>query len=66
MDKFEKDWKWVVIGTIISWSMGYLGADRMYRGQVGLGVVKLITFGGFGVWYLIDALTWTFKLGKLK
>lgn len=62
----EKNWKWVLIGAIISWSVGFLGADRFYRGQIGLGVVKLITFGGLGIWYLVDACVWTYKLGKLK
>lgn len=62
----EKNWKWVLVGTIISWSVGYLGADRFYRGQVGLGVLKLLTGGGLGVWYIVDASIWTYKLGKLK
>ena len=34
--------------------LGYLGVDRFVRGQIGLGVVKLITCGGCGVWSLID------------
>jgi len=65
-EKMEKDWKWVLIGTIISWLIGYIGADRFYKGQVGLGIVKLLTLGGFGLWYLIDAFTWTYKLGQVK
>ena len=24
------------------------------RGQVGLGILKIITFGGCGVWFLVD------------
>jgi len=60
----KSNWKWLLVGTIISWSIGFLGADRFYRGEVGLGILKLITFGAFGIWWLVDALIWTYKLGK--
>jgi TM2 domain-containing membrane protein YozV len=60
----KRDWKWVLVGTIISWLLGYIGADRIYKGEVGLGIFKLITLGGFGVWWLVDALIWTYELGK--
>lgn len=60
----EKNWVWLLVGTIISWSLGFLGADRIYKGEVGLGVLKLVTLGGLGVWWLVDALIWTLKLGE--
>lgn len=62
----KKDWKYLLIGTIISWSAGFLGADRIYKGEVGLGILKLVTFGGLGIWWLVDALIWTNALGKAK
>jgi TM2 domain-containing membrane protein YozV len=62
----KKSWKFLLTGTIISWSLGYLGADRIYAGEVGLGVLKLITCGGFGIWWIIDAFVWTYELGKIK
>lgn len=52
-----------LIGMILSWGAGYLGADRFYRGEIGLGILKLITLGGFGIWWLVDAAIWTRDLG---
>ncbi len=49
----EKEW---VTALILSILLGGLGVDRFYLGQVGLGIGKLLTFGGFGVWWLIDVI----------
>lgn len=62
----KNDWKYLLVGTIISWGFGWLGADRIYKGDVGLGVLKLITLGALGVWWLVDALIWSYQLGKAK
>ncbi len=35
---------------------GQLGIDRFIMGHVGLGILKLITFGGCGVWWIIDVI----------
>lgn len=43
-----------IIVLIISFLVGQLGIDRFYLGQVGLGILKLVTCGGFGIWWLID------------
>lgn len=39
---------------IISIFLGGLGVDRFMLGETGIGVVKLITAGGLGIWWLID------------
>jgi TM2 domain-containing membrane protein YozV len=49
---------------IISFLGGYFGLDRFYQGDVTLGVIKLITLGGFGVWYLVDLAIAAYRFGK--
>ena len=39
---------------VFSFICGMYGVDRFCRGQVALGVFKILTFGGLGFWYLID------------
>ena len=39
---------------VISILLGSLGVDRFMLAETGLGVLKLITAGGLGVWWLID------------
>jgi TM2 domain-containing membrane protein YozV len=51
---------------IISFLAGYFGLDRFYRGEVALGIIKLITFGGFGVWYLVDVAIAAYRSGKVS
>ena len=39
---------------ILSFFFGILGVDRFYLGKVPTGILKLITFGGLGIWAMID------------
>lgn len=48
---------------IVSIFLGGLGVDRFMLGQSGLGVAKLLTCGGLGVWALVDLFL---IMGKTK
>ncbi|MFM2376473.1 MAG: hypothetical protein RLZZ165_1570 [Bacteroidota bacterium] len=44
----------LVIVLLLCWFLGYLGIHRFYTGHIGIGLVQLLTFGGCGIWVLID------------
>lgn len=48
---------------ILSLFLGSLGIDRFYLGQAGLGVIKLLTCGGCGIWSVID---WFLIMGATR
>ena len=43
-----------VLSIILSIVVGELGIDRFLIGDIGLGIGKLLTGGGCGIWWLID------------
>ena len=42
------------IALIISLFLGGYGIDRFYIGDTGLGIGKLLTCGGCGIWAIVD------------
>lgn len=53
-----------VVAWLLALFLGAFGVDRFYRGFVGLGILKLLTCGGAGIWALVDLLIIIFTGGK--
>ena len=45
-----------LVALLLSIFFGGLGVDRFYMGYIVLGILKLLTAGGCGIWWLIDVI----------
>ncbi|MDR1002110.1 MAG: TM2 domain-containing protein [Oscillospiraceae bacterium] len=52
------------VAALLSFFLGGLGIDRFYLGYTGMGILKLLTFGGLGFITLIDFIR--ILVGNLK
>ncbi len=67
------DSKWIMVQAlnlkdpttilIISILAGNLGIDRFMIGDTGLGIAKLLTCGGLGIWAIVD---WFLIMGRTR
>lgn len=51
------------VSLILSLLGGTIGIDRFYIGDTGLGLLKLVTCGGVGIWTIID---WFLIMGSTR
>ena len=49
----DKNW---LVALLLCIFLGAIGIHRFYVGKIGTGILMIVTFGGFGIWVLIDLI----------
>lgn len=62
----SRGWWWQHLRMALSVTFGFFGVDRAYSGQVGWAVLKLITLGGLGAWWIADAAYYSYQSGRAQ
>ncbi|MEO3746331.1 TM2 domain-containing protein [Plantactinospora sp. B5E13] len=47
----QKSW---LVAVLLCFFLGGFGVHRFYVGKIGTGILMIVTFGGLGLWVLID------------
>jgi TM2 domain-containing membrane protein YozV len=63
MERRVNKYFFVVFGA---WMLGLFGGDRYLRGQIAFGILKCITLGALGIWYIVDLIIALTKIGKYE
>ncbi len=53
----EKDKTTALILCILPYFVQVHGIHRFYTGHIGIGIIQLLTWGGCGIWTLIDLIS---------
>lgn len=48
--------KKIMPAFLLCFLFGVFGAHRFYVGKIGTGILMILTFGGLGIWALIDMI----------
>jgi len=54
--QFSATDKRILPAFLLCFFLGVFGVHRFYVGKVGTGIAQLLTFGGLGIWALVDLI----------
>lgn len=49
------------VALVLCICLGYFGAHKFYEGKAGMGILYLLTFGLFGIGWIVDIITISLK-----